>query len=73
MRMYRITFGNSCRQSRFTMIYMTNSSYVAMWFITIVYLFISCVESLTSKGWQEQLTIQSMMMLLIRHNLQQNT
>jgi len=69
MYMIKCTFSNSCSQSRLTMIYMTNSSYVTMWFITTVCLFL-CIESLTSKRWQEQLTIQSMMMLLIRRNLQ---
>lgn len=57
------TFGNSCCQSCFAMIYMTNSTYITMWFVTGVY-FLLCIEPLADNSWKEQSTIQLMTTLL---------
>lgn len=51
------TFGDGCCQSGFAMIYMTNSAYIAMRFITAIY-FLLRIEPLTDNSRKEQPAVQ---------------
>lgn len=61
------TFGNSCCQSCLAMIYMTNGTYIAMWFVTSEY-FLLGIKSLADNSWKKQPTIQLMTTLLKQYS-----
>lgn len=64
---YAYTFGDSCCKCCLAMIYMTNSTHIAMWFVTSKY-FLFRVKSLTCNTRKKQLTQLIATLLTIIHS-----